>query len=79
MNLMGDRVCLRNIEDLDKDFLKELLNDEQISKNVVGWSKPISSTEHNLWFNNLKNDLNEKIRLINTLNIWWRITILIPI
>lgn len=67
MNLMGDRVCLRNIEDADKDFLKELLNDEQISKNVVGWSKPISSTEHNLWFNNLKNDLNFRYMIADKL------------
>lgn len=58
MNLEGNKICLRNLEDSDRDILKDLINDEHISRNIVGWSKPISSVEHNLWFNNLKNDLN---------------------
>lgn len=58
MNLEGNKICLRNLEDSDRDILKDLINDEYISRNIVGWSKPISSVEHDLWFNNLKNDLN---------------------
>lgn len=56
MNLMGNKICLRNIENNDKETLKELINDEEISKSVVGWSKPISATEHTIWFDNLKDD-----------------------
>ena len=58
MNLVGNKICLRNLEDSDKDILKNLINDEQTSRNIVGWSKPISSVEHDLWFVNLKNDSN---------------------
>lgn len=58
MNLVGDKIYLRNIEDEDINVLKTLINDENVSKDVVGWSKPISSMEHFTWFNNLKNDSN---------------------
>ena len=43
MNLVGDKIYLRNIEDEDINVLKTLINDENVSKDVVGWSKPISS------------------------------------
>ena len=43
MNLEGNKICLRNLEDSDRDILKDLINDEHISRNIVGWSKPISS------------------------------------
>lgn len=66
MNLSGSKVCLRNIEESDKDILKALINDESISQSVVGWSKPISSVEHTLWFNNLKNDENFRYMISNT-------------
>ncbi len=58
MNLVGDKIYLRNIEDEDINVLKALINDEYVSESVVGWSKPISSIEHVAWFNNLKSDNN---------------------
>ena len=36
MNLVGDKIYLRNIEDEDINVLKTLINDENVSKDVVG-------------------------------------------
>ena len=66
MNLVGDKIYLRNIEDEDINVLKTLINDENVSKDVVGWSKPISSMEHFTWFNNLKNDSNFRYMNVST-------------
>lgn len=65
MNLLGSKIYLRNIENDDADTLKKLINDESISRNVVGWSKPISSTEHLFWLNNLKSDNNFRYIIAN--------------
>ena len=56
MNLLGNKVYLRNIEKEDVEILKILVNDKDVSTNVVGWSRPISAMEHEMWFANLKND-----------------------
>lgn len=59
MNLTGNIVTLRAIEIDDMDFLKEMLNDEELERNVVGWAFPISSYEQENWYkNNISNKSN---------------------
>lgn len=65
VNLSGSKVFLRNLDDSDKNVLKLLINDEDISRSIVGWSKPVSSVEHTLWFDNLKNDGNFRYIIAN--------------
>ena len=60
MNLVGDKIYLRNIEDEDINVLKALINDEYVSESVVGWSKPISSVEHVAWDNNFRYMISDK-------------------
>lgn len=52
MNLKGDKVLLREIELDDMEFLKNMLNDIEIEKNVVGWAFPVSSYEQEQWYKN---------------------------
>lgn len=50
MNLKGKKVLLRAIEDEDNEFLREMLNDEDLEKKVIGWSFPVSKAEQKRWF-----------------------------
>ena len=56
MNIIGEKIILRAVEQDDLPVLKDLMNDPEIESEVVGWSFPLSSQEHNGWFNSLKND-----------------------
>lgn len=42
MILKGEKVILRAIEREDQEFLKEMINDPELEKLVVGWSFPVS-------------------------------------
>ncbi len=58
MNLKGKKVELRELREGDMVLLNKLLNDPEIAKNVVGWSKPITMYEQMTWFHNLHDDSN---------------------
>lgn len=59
MNIKGKFVTLRAIEKCDMELLKEMFNDEEIEKLVVGWAFPVSSHQQNLWFeSNVSNNIN---------------------
>ena len=58
MNLMGNRVLLRELRETDMALLNKLINDSNIEKYVVGWSKPVTMYEQIEWYKNLKNDSN---------------------
>ena len=58
MNLIGEKVILRELRFDDMIVLNNLINDNEISNNVVGWSKPITLEEQNNWFKNLDKDKN---------------------
>jgi len=63
MNLKGKNIVLRAIESSDLQFLKDMINDPEIEKMVVGWSFPISSQDQENWYAHQK--VNENIvRLI---------------
>ena len=61
MNIIGERIVLRAIEEKDLSYLKDMMNNPENEKFVVGWSKPVSILQQELWFKNLNND-NSNIR-----------------
>lgn len=82
MNLKGEKVLLRAIEKEDMEFLREMINDEEMEKNVVGWSFPVSKYEQEKWFESQmlnKNNLRfiielegKRIGLATITNIDWK-------
>lgn len=82
MNLKGEKVFLRAIERDDIEFLREMINDPEMEKNVGGWSFPISKYEQEKWFENQiqnKNDIRyiieveeKKIGLVTITDIDWK-------
>ena len=50
MNINGENIVLRAIEFDDLEFLREMLNDPEISGKVVGWSFPVSKAMQQKWF-----------------------------
>lgn len=50
MNIKGKLITLRAIEYEDLDFMRSMLNDQEIEDQVVGWSFPVSRYMQNKWF-----------------------------
>lgn len=73
---------LRAVEKEDMEFLRTMINDSEMEKNVVGWSFPVSKYEQEKWFENQvqnKNNIryiieveNNKIGLVTITNIDWK-------
>ena len=83
MNIKGNIVTLRAIEEDDLELLKEMVNDPEIEKMVGGYSFPTSKTQQKLWFDSLSIDLHNlrliieieeigSIGLANVVNIDWK-------
>lgn len=82
MILKGEKVILRAIEREDQEFLKEMINDPELEKLVVGWSFPVSLEMQMQWYEKQKNDLRnlryiieadgERIGLATIKNIDWK-------
>lgn len=49
MNIIKDNIILRAIEIEDGNMLKNMINDPEIERNVLGWSKPVSAARQNQW------------------------------
>lgn len=49
-------VNLRPLEERDLSFLRELANDREVRKNVVGWDWPLSDAGQQSWFGHSVND-----------------------
>lgn len=58
MNIIKEDIILRAIELEDADLLKNLINDPEIEKMVVGWSFPVSTEQQIKWINNLSDEKN---------------------
>lgn len=58
MNLIGKKVILRAIEKEDNEFLRMMVNDPEMERNVIGWSFPTSKIEQEKWFENQAYDKN---------------------
>ncbi|MGM0889314.1 MAG: GNAT family N-acetyltransferase [Bacillota bacterium] len=63
MNILDNNIILRAIEIEDMQLLKDMINDPQIEKMVVGWSFPVSASQQLNWINSLGND-KSNIRFI---------------
>lgn len=63
MNIKGEFVTLRAIENEDLDLMREMLNDPQIESLVVGWAFPVSKTQQEKWYEKSLND-NLNLRFI---------------
>lgn len=50
MNIYGKKVVLRAMEPADMECFREILNDPDVSKMVVGWSFPVSACEQEDWY-----------------------------
>ena len=82
MNLKGKKVFLRAIEKEDLEFLREMINDPEMEKNVGGWSFPIPRYEQERWYeNDIQNKNNvrfiievegKKIGLVTITDIDWK-------
>ena len=82
MILKGEKVILRAIEREDQEFLKEMINDPELEKLVVGWSFPVSLEMQMQWYEKQRNDLQnlkyiieadgQKIGLAILKNIDWK-------
>lgn len=63
MNVKGKKVLLRAMELEDMEFLRNMINDEDMEHNVIGWSFPVSRYEQQKWFENTIQNKNN-IRFI---------------
>lgn len=68
MNLINEDIVLRAVEIEDLQLLKDLINDPEIEKMVVGWSFPVSNYKQTNWFNNISNDINNVRFIIDIKN-----------
>lgn len=50
MNIYGKKVVLRAMERSDCEFVREMFNDPEIEKLVIGWSFPLSAYSQEQWF-----------------------------
>lgn len=64
MNLKGKKTVLRAIEEEDIEMFRELANDWDYEKMIVGWALPISKADQKKWFDTAKNSLHTQIRYI---------------
>lgn len=65
MNIVGEKIVLRAIEEKDRDMFLELINDSETEKMIGGKSLPVSSFEQEQWIKNQIND-NSNIRFVIT-------------
>ncbi len=69
MILINDEITLNAIELEHETFLREMINDPNIEKFVLGWSKPVSKQEQIKWIENLPKSKNEVRYLITQYEI----------
>lgn len=68
MNIVGNDVLLRAIENTDKYFLMEMVNDPVTESLIGGWSWPISITDQEQWIERERTNTATKRFVIETMN-----------
>ena len=58
MNIYGEKIFLRALEERDNAMLRELMNDPETERLVCGASWPVSESGQKQWLANLRNDPN---------------------
>lgn len=66
MNLQGKIVTLRPVEEEDLEMLRDLTNDPEFEKMIIGWSFPVSRFEQKRWFENSCNTSTRVRYIIET-------------
>lgn len=66
MNLVGKVVTLRPVEEDDLEMLRNLTNDPEFEKMIIGWSFPVSKNEQKKWFENCLNTTTQVRFIIET-------------
>ena len=61
MNILGQKVVLRALEEADMPYLLDMINDPEMEYMVVGWSFPNSSNQQKAWFERVDGD-NKNLR-----------------
>lgn len=56
MNIIGNKVILRALEERDNEMLWNLINDPEVEKMIGGYSYPVSLQHQMDWFNSLSED-----------------------
>lgn len=56
MNIHGKKVVLRALELEDMPYLREMINDPEMERMVIGWSFPISEKQQIEWYNKIITD-----------------------
>ena len=59
MNLVHDLIVLRAVEKEDLEVIRNIANDSEIENMVVGWGIPISKTQQEEWYDNIKKNNNK--------------------
>ena len=58
MNIYGEKIFLRALEERDNAMLREMMNDPETERLVCGASWPVSESGQKQWLANLRNDPN---------------------
>ncbi len=65
MSIMGKKIYLRAMELDDMDCYWEMINDPDISREVVGWSFPVSKQEQRDWYDRaIKDKRNMRFTIV---------------
>lgn len=68
MILKGKKVILRPIEHEDLEFIRNLINDPDLEKTIVGWALPISKADEERWYAGYSNSPSNIRYIIQDLN-----------
>ena len=83
MNLYGKIVTLRAVELEDIEMIRQLTNEPEYEKMIVGWSLPLSKKDQENWYHSYKNsmeiirytietELDGAVGMIGLKNIDWK-------
>lgn len=67
MILRSERLELRPIEEGDLEFIRELINDPEVEKTIVGWLWPLSAKDEQEWYKGFRNS-NKEVRYLIALH-----------
>lgn len=63
MAIIGKKIYLRAMEPEDMEMFRDMINDPEVSRMVVGWSFPVSRKEQMDWYNRSVSDVNKRFTI----------------
>ena len=61
MSIQGKQIYLRAMEPEDMELYRDMINDEEISRMVVGWSLPVSKKEQMDWYDRAVSSVDKRL------------------